>query len=57
MALQADHNHTFVGHIHVFDVAAVLLEIGADLFKCVLHFAFDGCFLFVGHIADCLLFF
>lgn len=49
VALKAHHDDAFVGHVDIFDVAAVLLQVGAYLGQGVLYFFFDCCFLFVGH--------
>lgn len=49
MSLKANHYYTFVGHIYVFHIAAILLEIGSDLVEGVLYAFFNDGFLLVGH--------
>lgn len=52
MTLEAYHYDTFVGHINIFNVAAVLLEYGANLLKAILYFA--DYFFFVFHRMSCI---
>ena len=50
MAFEAHDDHTFGGHVDIFYVATVLLQVGAYLCQSVLHFLLDGGFLLVGHV-------
>ena len=49
MALQSDHDHTFIGHIDIFHIASVLLKIGTNLLQGILNLLFHNCFFLVGH--------
>ena len=49
VTLQAHHNHAFIGHIDIFHVAAILLQVRAYLLQCVLDFTLYNDFFFVGH--------
>ena len=50
MACQPHYHHTLVGHIDIFHVAAVLLQIHPYLVEGILHLLLHHCFLLICHI-------
>ena len=49
MSLQVYHDNAFVGHVYIFHVAAVLLQIRTYLAQRILYFLLNDCFLFVSN--------
>ena len=49
MALEADDYNALSGHVNIFHIATILLEVRAYLCQSVLHLLLYGRFFLIGH--------